>query len=258
MSSSDSDDDLPLAARAAAKTATAPANANGSAPQRPAGGAGGASNLSARPPRPGGRSGGRASDDDDSDSASYSDSSDASSGSDSEDDVPLSQRTPQRRTPAASAGAKRKHAAGGGGAGGAASKRSRPSSSARSSSKKPEKGEPKWSTLVHHGVLFPPEYEPHGVRMLYDGKPVDLTPEQEEVASMFAIMKETDYMSKPTFLHNFWDGFKAVLGKGHIIQSLERCDFTPIYDHLMAERDRKKTMTKEVCLNVGFRGDAAP
>jgi DNA topoisomerase-1 len=46
--------------------------------------------------------------------------------------------------------------------------------------------------------------------MLYDGRPVELTPEQEEVASMFAIMKETDYMSKPTFLKNFWEGFKEV------------------------------------------------
>lgn len=36
--------------------------------------------------------------------------------------------------------------------------------------------------------------------MLYDGKPVDLTPEQEEVATMFAVMKETDYMNKPVFL----------------------------------------------------------
>ena len=40
-------------------------------------------------------------------------------------------------------------------------------------------------------MLFPPEYEPHGVRMLYDGVPVDLTPEQEEVATFFAVMKET-------------------------------------------------------------------
>ena len=39
----------------------------------------------------------------------------------------------------------------------------------------------KWETLEHSGVLFPPEYAPHGVKMLYDGKPVDLTPEQEEV-----------------------------------------------------------------------------
>ena len=28
----------------------------------------------------------------------------------------------------------------------------------------------KWNTLEHAGVLFPPEYEPHGVKMLYDGE----------------------------------------------------------------------------------------
>jgi DNA topoisomerase IB len=59
-------------------------------------------------------------------------------------------------------------------------------------------------------LLYAAEYEPHGVKMVYDGKPVELSPEQEEVASMFAIMKETDYMSKPTFLKNFWEGFQEV------------------------------------------------
>ena len=39
----------------------------------------------------------------------------------------------------------------------------------------------KWTTLEHCGVIFPPPYKPHGVKMLYNGKPVDLTPEQEEV-----------------------------------------------------------------------------
>ena len=42
----------------------------------------------------------------------------------------------------------------------------------------------KWDTLEHSGVLFPPEYTPHGVRMLYDGKPVELTREQEEVCTL--------------------------------------------------------------------------
>ena len=36
-------------------------------------------------------------------------------------------------------------------------------------------------TLEHSGVLFPPEYTPHGVKMLYDGQPVELDPKQEEV-----------------------------------------------------------------------------
>lgn len=39
----------------------------------------------------------------------------------------------------------------------------------------------KWATLVHNGVIFPPPYKPHGVKMLCKGKPVDLTPKQEEV-----------------------------------------------------------------------------
>lgn len=96
----------------------------------------------------------------------------------------------------------------------------------------------RWTTLEHSGVLFPPEYQPHGVKMLYgesewgvekgcmddskervltscailgpnlrsqgmtcplfqfalyhtDGVPVDLTPEQEEVATFYAVMLET-------------------------------------------------------------------
>lgn len=106
-------------------------------------------------------------------------------------------------------------------------------------------GEVRWQTLEHAGVLFPPEYQPHGVKMLYDGVPVDLNPEQEEVATFFAVMKETDYMNKPTFLRNFWEGFKEVLGPNHVIKSLEKCDFTPIYEWHMAERERKKSMSKE-------------
>ena len=54
----------------------------------------------------------------------------------------------------------------------------------RSSKELPNSGDgQKWTTLVHSGVSFPPPYKPHGVKMLYDGKPVDLTPEQEEVGS---------------------------------------------------------------------------
>lgn len=31
----------------------------------------------------------------------------------------------------------------------------------------PKETEVKWTTLKHHGVLFPPEYEAHGVKLLY-------------------------------------------------------------------------------------------
>jgi DNA topoisomerase-1 len=127
-----------------------------------------------------------------------------------------------------------------------AAKRPRRSGSAGPGGKSKKDGAVMWTSLKHCGVLFPPEYVPHGVKMLYDGQPVDLTVEQEEVATMYAVMIETDYMNKPLFKKNFWAGFKEVLGKGHKIQSLDKCDFRPIYEHLMADRERKKNLPKEV------------
>jgi len=52
-------------------------------------------------------------------------------------------------------------------------------------------------------------------------------------------------MQKDTFNKNFWEGFREVLGKNHVIKSLDKCDFTPMYDHHMAEREKKKQLTKE-------------
>ncbi|KAM7460866.1 hypothetical protein LguiA_028987 [Lonicera macranthoides] len=103
----------------------------------------------------------------------------------------------------------------------------------------------KWTTLVHSGVIFPPPYKPHGVKMLYKGKPVDLTPEQEEVATMYAVMLETDYMNKPQFKENFMSDWRKILGKNHVIQNLEDCNFTPIYEWHQREKEKKKLMTTE-------------
>ncbi|KAH6811545.1 DNA topoisomerase I alpha [Perilla frutescens var. frutescens] len=110
----------------------------------------------------------------------------------------------------------------------------------------PSSGEgQKWTTLVHNGVIFPPPYKPHGVKMLYKGKPVDLTPEQEEVATMYAVMLETEYMNKPKFKENFMSDWRKILGRNHVIQSLEHCDFTPIFEWHQQEKEKKKQMTTE-------------
>ncbi|KAK2351604.1 DNA topoisomerase 1 alpha [Trifolium repens] len=106
-------------------------------------------------------------------------------------------------------------------------------------------GQKKWTTLVHNGVIFPPPYQPHGVKMLYKGKPVDLTPEQEEVATMYAVMRDTDYMQKDKFKENFWNDWRKLLGRNHVIQNLKDCDFTPIYDWCQSEKEKKKQMTTE-------------
>ncbi|KAL4376606.1 hypothetical protein GQ457_02G037250 [Hibiscus cannabinus] len=76
-------------------------------------------------------------------------------------------------------------------------------------------------------------------------RPVDLTPEQEEVATMFAVMKDTDYMSKPQFMKNFWEDWSKLLGRNHIIKDLDKCDFTPIYEWHLQEKEKKKHMSSE-------------
>ena len=106
-------------------------------------------------------------------------------------------------------------------------------------------GGKKWSTLEHNGVIFPPPYNPHGVKMLYNGQPVELTPEEEEVATMFAVMKDTEYAAKKTFIDNFFGDWKKILGKNHIIKKFELCDFTPIYEWHLREKEKKKQMTSE-------------
>ncbi|CAH2069880.1 unnamed protein product [Thlaspi arvense] len=106
-------------------------------------------------------------------------------------------------------------------------------------------GQKKWKTLEHNGVIFPPPYKCHGVKILYQGKPVDLTPEQEEVATMFAVMRETEYYSKPMFRDNFWNDWRKLLGKNHVIRNLDDCDFSPIYEWYMQEKETKKQMSAE-------------
>ena len=41
-----------------------------------------------------------------------------------------------------------------------------------------------------------------------------------------------------------------VLGKNHVVKSLDKCNFDPIYEYYMAEKEKKKQLTKEVCCNL--------
>ncbi|KZT57719.1 hypothetical protein CALCODRAFT_469305 [Calocera cornea HHB12733] len=111
-------------------------------------------------------------------------------------------------------------------------------------------GSQKWTTLEHNGVLFPPPYQslPSTVKMLYEGKPVDLPPESEEVAGFFGAMLETDHAQDAKFRENFFDDFKTVLEKhppknGIKIKSLDKCDFRPMYEYYEAERAKKKALS---------------
>lgn len=110
-----------------------------------------------------------------------------------------------------------------------------------------QKGEKRWTTLSHNGVLFPPEYVPHKIPILYNGETFTMTPEEEEVATMFAVMKESDYYRSPIFRGNFFRSWRSILDKRgqHPIKRLELCDFEAIYQWHVAEREKRLSRTRE-------------
>ncbi|EJF57661.1 hypothetical protein DICSQDRAFT_68959 [Dichomitus squalens LYAD-421 SS1] len=111
-------------------------------------------------------------------------------------------------------------------------------------------GSVKWETMEHNGVYFPPPYEPlpKHVKMKYNGQPVDLPPEAEEVAGFYGAMLETEHAKDATFNKNFFDDFLKILKKyppknGLKITKFELCDFRPMFEHFEAEKEKKKSMT---------------
>lgn len=111
----------------------------------------------------------------------------------------------------------------------------------------------KWETLQHNGVVFPPEYEvlPKNVKLRYDGVPVSLHPEAEEVAGFFgAMLNSTHNVENPTFQKNFFNDLVEVLKKtggakdkdGNKVQIKEfsKLDFQNIFDFYHAKNEEKK------------------
>ena len=103
-----------------------------------------------------------------------------------------------------------------------------------------------WTTLQHNGVIFQPPYQPHGVPLYYNGKPVKLTPEQEEIATLYAMVGEDaiqlrEEESAKIFKSNFFAYFKEEMGAGSVVKTLEKCDFSHIRQYL---EERKKNTQK--------------
>ncbi|CCG83818.1 protein of unknown function [Taphrina deformans PYCC 5710] len=110
----------------------------------------------------------------------------------------------------------------------------------------------KWTTLEHNGVVFPDPYKrlPKDVRMKYDGRPLDLTSEAEEVAGFFGALIETDHAQNPVFVKNFFEDFQNVckdsgMKKETIPKDYKKCDFRPMYEYFEAKKEEKKAMTKD-------------
>lgn len=116
-------------------------------------------------------------------------------------------------------------------------------------------GTTKWTTLEHAGVVFPPAYEPlpKNVKMRYDGTPVSMALEAEEIAGFFgAMLNSTHNVENPTFQKNFFQDFQEMLektggatdkhGTKIAIEEFSKCDFQPMFDYYEGQRAEKKSL----------------
>eukprot|EP01061_Rhynchopus_euleeides_P001747 TRINITY_DN1127_c0_g1_i2.p1 TRINITY_DN1127_c0_g1~~TRINITY_DN1127_c0_g1_i2.p1 ORF type:complete len:286 (+),score=107.29 TRINITY_DN1127_c0_g1_i2:156-1013(+) len=104
----------------------------------------------------------------------------------------------------------------------------------------------KWLSLKHCGPIFAPPYEPHGIPIKYEGKTFTMTPAEEEVATMFAVMRESPYYNKAVFRENFFRSWIGILHKraeGKKVQNLALCNFDAIWEWYLREREKKKSLT---------------
>ena len=102
-----------------------------------------------------------------------------------------------------------------------------------------------WDTFSHNGVLFPPEYMPINIPIIYKEQEILLNPEAEEAAQFYAKYIDTEYVKNSRFNKNFWKDFKKLLDPKFNIQSLEEIDFNNIKKYIEKEREQKLSKTKE-------------
>merc|ERR1712167_261609 len=92
-------------------------------------------------------------------------------------------------------------------------------------------GGPCWNTLLHNGVLFPPEYNPIKIPIIYKGEDIILNPEAEEAAIFYTRYIGTEYITN-RFNKNFWKDFKKLLDPNIKFDSIDDIDFRNIHKYL--------------------------
>lgn len=103
----------------------------------------------------------------------------------------------------------------------------------------------KWKTLQHNGILFPPAYEAHGIKIKIKGESVDLDLNQEEMIYQWAKKKDTPYAQDKVFQKNFTEDFAKTLAPKFKNISYQDIDFSHAYKIVDKEKDLREMMTKE-------------
>jgi len=96
---------------------------------------------------------------------------------------------------------------------------------------------------MHNGILSP-KYEPRGFRIAIQGKPIVLTPLQEEMAVAWVRKLGTEYVEDPVFVKNFFGDLCKALGLSGELGP-KAFDFSKIVKYVEDERAKKLSMSKD-------------
>ena len=103
----------------------------------------------------------------------------------------------------------------------------------------------KWKTLQHNGILFPPAYEAHGIKIKIKGESIEIDLNQEEMIYQWAKKKDTAYAQDKVFQKNFTEDFAKTLPSKFKNISYQDIDFSHAYKIVDKEKDLREMMTKE-------------
>lgn len=102
----------------------------------------------------------------------------------------------------------------------------------------------KMRQLIHNGVYIPPKPEYIGFTIKFRGKPIKLTPEQEQMAIAWVQKSKTKYAKDGVFVRNFFKDFRKALNlKGRVYP--RDFDFSEIEEYLEQQKRKKESLSKE-------------
>jgi DNA topoisomerase-1 len=102
----------------------------------------------------------------------------------------------------------------------------------------------RWDKLYHNGPMFPDDYVPHKIPILFKNESIVLSSEAEEYGTIYAKYIGSEYIKNKKFNKNFWNDWKHMV-KNTKITSLDDCDFSLIQKHILKEKEKKMNISKE-------------
>ncbi|MCX8191652.1 MAG: DNA topoisomerase I, partial [Nitrososphaerales archaeon] len=103
----------------------------------------------------------------------------------------------------------------------------------------------RWTTLVHNGVAFPPEYEAKGIKVGLRGEWLTLDRVAEEMLYAWAKKKDTPYVKDEVFQKNFLESLRPYLPPAYRDVTLDEIDLSEFYRVIEEEKRAKESLSKE-------------